>query len=141
MYGFIKETFADYGAKDQQQIIEALSHEAGLTSQRDADARDAANIAAGKKLMAENCTECHAFQGKDTVPGERGPDLTGYGSRGWLIGLISDPAHKRFYGKENDRMPAFAESPANAKKNILSQQEFELLADWLRGEWYEPAGK
>ena len=34
-------------------------------------------------------------------------------------------------------MPAFAESAADAKKNVLSQQELELLADWLRGEWYE----
>ena len=41
MYGFIKETFADFEAKEKQQIIQALSHEAGLKSQRDADARDA----------------------------------------------------------------------------------------------------
>ncbi len=35
-------------------------------------------------------------------------------------------------------MPAFAESATDAKKNVLSRQELELLADWLRGEWYEP---
>ena len=69
--------------------------------------------------------------------GAKGPDLTGYGSRDWLIGIIGNPAHKRFYGKENDRMPAYAESATDAKKNVLSRQELELLADWLRGEWYE----
>jgi mono/diheme cytochrome c family protein len=134
MYGFIKETFADYEAKDKEQIIEALSREAALKPQSDADARDAKDIAAGKKLIAENCVECHTFHGKGTASG---PDLTGYGSGDWLVGIIANPAHRRFYFKENDRMPAYAESTAEPKKNILSQQEVELLAEWLRGEWYE----
>ena len=71
MYGFLKETFADFKAKEQQQIILALSHEAGLKSQRDADARDAANIAAGKDLIAENCTDCHAFHSQSKGTGTR----------------------------------------------------------------------
>ncbi len=86
-------------------------------------------------FIKDNCTECHTFHGKGTASG---PDLTGYGSRDWLIGIIANPAHKRFYGKENDRMPAYAESATDAKKNLLSRQELELLVDWLRGEWYEP---
>ena len=73
--------------------------------------------------------------------GQKGPDLSGYGSHDWLIAIVGNPAHKRFYGKENDRMPAFAESATDAKKNVLSRQELELLVDWLRGEWYEPEGK
>jgi len=137
MYGFIKETFADYDPKEQQQIVEALSHEAGLKSQVDTDSRDASEITAGKKLIAENCTECHAFHSTRKGTGARGPDLTGYGSRDWLIGIVGNPAHPRFYDKENDRMPAFAESTTDAKKNVLSRQELELLVDWLRGEWYE----
>ena len=137
MYGFIKETFADFEAKEKQQIIEALSHEAGLKSQDDTDIRDKTGIAAGSKLIAENCNGCHAFHGKRGDDG-KGPQLTGYGSREWLIGIIGNPAHERFYGKENDRMPAYAESSSDPKKNVLSQQELELLVDWLRGEWYEP---
>ncbi len=113
-----------------------------MKSQRDADAHDAANITAGSGVIADNCTECHIFHGSESSTGPRGPDLTGYGSRAWLINFISDPAHKRFYGKDNDRMPSFAESAADAKKsNILTEQELELLSDWLRGEWYEPEGK
>ncbi len=138
MFGFIKETFADFEANEKQQIIEALSHEAALESQRDADTREAKNIAAGKTLISENCTDCHAFHSPSKGTGAKGPDLTGYGSREWLMGIIADPAHKRFYGKENDRMPAYAESATDAKKNILSRQDLEILADWLRGEWYEP---
>ena len=138
MYGFIKETFSDFEAKEKEQIIQALSHEAGLKSQQSADSRDQANITAGNKLIAENCMDCHTFHGKGGGTGAKGPDLTGYGSRDWLISFVSDPAHKRFYGKENDRMPAFAESTTDVKKNVLSRQELELLADWLRSEWYEP---
>ncbi|MGO9113759.1 MAG: cytochrome b N-terminal domain-containing protein [Thermoguttaceae bacterium] len=138
MFGFIKETFRDFEAKDQQQIIQALSHEAGLKSQQDADVRDLADIKAGSKLIEENCTDCHTFHGKGGGTGAKGPDLSLYGSRGWIIGIVSNPAHPRFYGKENDRMPAFSESTTDARKNVLGPQELELLADWLRGEWYVP---
>jgi ubiquinol-cytochrome c reductase cytochrome b subunit len=137
MYGFIKETFKDYEPSEKEQVVKALSNEAGRPSQAKADAQDQATIAAGKKFITENCVECHTFHGKGTASG---PALTGYGSREWLIGFVSNPAHKRFYGKENDRMPAYAESALDPKKNLLSQQELEMLVDWLRGEWYG-AGK
>ncbi len=137
MYGFVKETFADYEEKEKEQIIVALSHEAELKSQSAADGDSKADIAAGVKLIAENCTECHVFHGPDKRADAKGPDLTGYGSHAWLIGMIGNPAHKSYYGKSNDRMPAFAESAADAKKNVLSQHDLELLVDWLRGEWYE----
>jgi ubiquinol-cytochrome c reductase cytochrome b subunit len=139
MYEFVKDTFADYDEKEKKQIIAALSHEASLKSQSDADASSKADIAAGMKLITENCTECHVFHGPDKRADAKGPDLTGYGSRAWLIGMISDPAHKTYYGKSNDRMPAFAESAADAKQNAMSQRDMELLVEWLRGEWYEPS--
>ena len=44
--------------------------------------------------------------------------------------MIGDPSQPRFYGQKNDRMPAYRES--------LSREQIEILADWLRGEWYEP---
>ena len=109
-------------------------------SQRDADFGDLANILAGNKLIKENCSECHAFHSQSKGTGTKGPDLTWYGSRDWLIAIIANPAHKRFYGEQNDRMPAYADheymAPAttDAKQNLLSRQELELLADWLRGE-------
>ncbi len=134
MYGFIKDTFADYEPGEKQQVIDALSHEAALKSQGEADARDAKIIADGVSFIRDNCTECHTFHGHGTASG---PDLTGYGSRDWLIGIVSNPSHKRFYGNENDRMPAFEESATDTKTNILTRQELELLADWLRGDWYE----
>ena len=145
MYRFVKETFhgEDMKPEERQRIILALSAEARLKSRSDADQSAAADIEAGKKLMGanpnrESCTDCHAFHSQSKGTGAKGPDLTGYGSRDWLIAIIANPAHKRFYGKENDRMPAYAESTTDVKKNVLSQQDLEMLVDWLRGEWYEP---
>jgi ubiquinol-cytochrome c reductase cytochrome b subunit len=76
------------------------------------------------------CTECHKFHEHDDLP--VGPDLTGYGSRAWLIEFIGDPAHARFYGRRNDRMPRYA------VEQVLSEREIGLIADWLRGDWYLP---
>ncbi len=129
MYGFVKDTFSDYEDVEKKQIIAALSHEANLKSE--GAAIDASGLAAGTKLIGENCTECHTFHGKGM---SSGPDLTGYGSRQWLTGMIGNPAHKRYYGDKNDRMPAFAESTTDPQRNTLSPRNLEMLADWLRGE-------
>jgi len=77
------------------------------------------------------CKDCHQFHVKD--PDAFAPDLTGYGSRDWLVRFLNNPGHEDFYGKRNDRMPAFGE------KKMLSPEEIGLIADWLRGDWYEPA--
>ncbi|MDO4586692.1 MAG: cytochrome b N-terminal domain-containing protein [Planctomycetia bacterium] len=76
------------------------------------------------------CTECHAFYGKEN---DHACDLRGYMSRDWLIGIISDPTSLKYYGANNDRMPAY--HPATGDK-LMSQEDIELLADWLHGNWY-----
>ena len=81
---------------------------------------------------AMRCTECHKFGDAGTEP--TAPELTGYGSRQWLIDFIMDPAHERFYDRRNDRMPRYGPD------KVLDRASIELIADWLRGDWYEPAG-
>ena len=76
------------------------------------------------------CTECHQFRKKDEDA--TAPDLTGYGSREWILGILSNPKHPRFYGARNDRMPAFLED------KILDRTTLGLVADWLREDWYVP---
>ncbi|MFM7102717.1 MAG: hypothetical protein ACKO3N_16285 [Verrucomicrobiota bacterium] len=44
--------------------------------------------------------------------------------------MIRNPAHPRFYGSKNDRMPRFGEDGS------LNPAQIGLLADWLRGDWY-----
>src|SRR5207244_600359 len=94
--------------------------------------REAALIPEGQQLISSElrCTDCHQFHKADEDA--TAPNLTGYGSRIWLIDFISNPAHPNFYGEHSDRMPAFG------AQQILSREQIELIADWLRGSWYEP---
>jgi ubiquinol-cytochrome c reductase cytochrome b subunit len=136
MAKFVKKDIAGFSAEQTaqlQKLIAALSAEAALRSQQAVDRRDTAVIAEGRTLIASEamrCTECHQFQKPDEDA--TAPDLTGYGSRDWLVAFISNPTHARFFGKRNDRMPAFAED------KILDNHAISLLADWLRGDWDEP---
>lgn len=139
MVGFVNDTLAGWPAEETQNVVLALSAEARLKSQAEADQKDAQRIEAGRKLIAdgERCASCHKFR----EAGELGsaPDLTGYGSREWLMGMIANPKGERFYREDNDRMPSFAEHPGNSPANILDARSMGLIVDWLRGEWYEPA--
>ncbi len=121
------------GRVELAKVIKAVSAEAGLKSQRLEDKRDAAEIEEGRKLVvgeSMRCSECHQFRKVDEDA--TAPDLTGYGSREWLLGIVGNPKHARFYGKRNDRMPAFGED------KILTPEALGLIVDWLRGEWYGP---
>lgn len=111
------------------KVIKALSAEAALPAQAEADKIDAKAIEEGRALIASEgmrCTECHQFRKKDEEA--TAPDLTGYASREWLTAIIENPAHERFYGRRNDRMPAFK------KDAILDDKQIGYLVAWLRGE-------
>lgn len=141
MVSFVKEILTEWTAEETQAVVVALSAEAQLQRQAESDQQDAARIETGRQLLgdAERCASCHKFRDQGEL--DSAPDLTGYGSREWLIGMISDPQHQRFYRDANDRMPSFAPLPNDAPQNLLSSQQIGLLADWLRGEWYEPASE
>jgi ubiquinol-cytochrome c reductase cytochrome b subunit len=135
MAKFVKKDVAAFSSAQKQQlakVILAVSAEAQLRSQRNLDQRDAVAIEEGRKLAASSdmrCTECHQFLKKDEDA--TAPELTGYGSREWLVEMVSNPKHARFYGKRNDRMPAFGTD------KILDERAVGLIVDWLRGDWYE----
>jgi ubiquinol-cytochrome c reductase cytochrome b subunit len=132
MAGFVKDHLQDLAPDKKAQldkIIMAVSAEAHLPAQQAADLADAASIIEGRQLLRTeiSCVDCHQFQQPDA--NAIAPDLTGYGSRDWLVAYLNDPAQARFYGTSNDRMPAFG------KSGRLSTEEIGLLADWLRGDW------
>ena len=138
MVEFVKETVAEAIAdpedkSDLDKIVVALSAEARLPSQRAADGRDSSKIEEGREAMTDSayeCTDCHNFRDKKATLGgaNRGPDLTGYGSRQWQIDFIKNPAHPRFYGQRNDRMPAYGE------QKLLDDRQIGMIVDWLRGD-------
>lgn len=71
------------------------------------------------------CIECHDIDSEDEG---FAPDLTGYGSREWLIAFIENPEDKRFYGKKNDRMPCYG------RDGKLKDEEIAILVDWIRSQ-------
>lgn len=126
-------------AKRKEQVrkaVLALSAEAALPGQAAADKKDAAAIQEGQALLAGDelgCVNCHKFREAGELGS--GPDLTGYGSREWLAGFVSNPAHERFYDGNNDGMPAFVPEGTDSPQNILTRDELLLIVDWLRGDW------
>ncbi len=119
-----------------EDVTIAVAAESGLPGEMipDLDAR----IAAGRDAIVNvfACIDCHKFRDEGALG--LAPDLTGYASREWLTGLLSNPAGERFYRDTNDRMPAFAAHADNPAANRLTPAEIDLLVSWLRGEWYEP---
>jgi hypothetical protein len=49
-----------------------------------------------------------------------------------MIDFIHDPAHDRFYGSRNDRMPSYG------VKAELTPDQIAMIVDWLRGDAPSP---
>ncbi|MDH3223655.1 MAG: c-type cytochrome, partial [Gemmatimonadota bacterium] len=134
MARYVQRGIAHFDHEEQLQlasVIKALSAEAGLGYQSGAEEADQEEIAEGRALIQTEemrCTECHEFQG--VVEEQRGPSLTGYGSRPWMLRMVTDPTDPELYGDNNDRMPSFG------VEGILSEQQIGLIVDWIREDWY-----
>src|SRR5205085_8391745 len=95
-------------------------------------------LAKGRKAMEDafessSCVDCHKFRDQGDLGSA--PDLTGWGSKDWLVRFITDPTHEAFYRETNDRMPAFGRTPeGGAKKALLTPEQIDLLARFLRGQ-------
>src|SRR6185503_12966586 len=103
----------------------------------DKQAQDDETLDKGRKAVSEafeasSCVDCHKFRDKGDLGSA--PDLTGWGSKDWLVRMIGDPTHDDFYRATNDRMPSFGKDPPGPKQPLLSAAEIDLLARWLRGE-------
>lgn len=141
MVGYVNDNLGELDDAKRQalgEMVAALSAEAKLPGQAEADQQAEAGgvLQRGRQAFAEAfaCTDCH----KLGEQGETGsaPDLTGWGSKEWLLEFLKNPGHERFYGEGNDRMPAFA-AGAGTKKSLLTDEELSLLIQWLRGEKLE----
>jgi len=151
MVNFVQNDLTDaatWKPADVEAVIAAMTAESGLTGSGLAGSGGKAAtktpndelVNRGRALVADGdrCGSCHTFRDNGVAAGSA-PDITGWGSREWLVGIINDPTHERFYGDSNDRMPSFGKAePGSAP--ILTPRQVELIADWLRGDWYRPAG-
>lgn len=138
MVGYVNDNLKELDEakrKSLGELVAALSAEAQLPAQNDADkaAQGDGTLERGRAAFAEGfaCTDCHKLG--DAGESGTAPDLTGWGSAQWLKEFLGDPAHARFYGENNDRMPAFSKGQGT-KKNLLSDEDLTLLVQWLRGD-------
>ncbi len=138
MVSFVTDDFTDedvWNRSDKEAVVFALVAEAGLLT----GAENKKAIKRGQELIADadRCGSCHPYGENET---ERGyaPDLNGWGSTEWLVGIITDPTHQRFYPDTNDRMPRFGVASEGGLPALTSEQ-IELISRWLRGSWYRPA--
>ena len=129
------ENLTEEGKVQLSKIIAAVSAEADLSYQEEMDARDGELIQEGTDLFFEGmegvdatCADCHGFDGEESEASNT-PDLNGWGSRQWTIDFTKNPAHKKFYGKNNDRMPVFED------EKIFTDKQIEMVVDWLREDW------
>jgi ubiquinol-cytochrome c reductase cytochrome b subunit len=139
MVNFVTNDLVDHATwpkVDVDAVVAALAAEAGQPVPQEL----AGLVDRGRELVAadDRCGGCHAFRGNGTAAGSA-PDLTGWGGREWIVGIIADPTHERFYGAANDRMPSFGKAAEGAVPPLTAAQ-IGLIADWLRGTWYRPAG-
>lgn len=136
MVKFVQNKVAKFNEEEAEQLrkaIIALSAEARLPLQEKIDQDAVPLIEEGKSHLLDDlgCADCHEFHFQDEDA--TAPDLTGYGSREWLVEMIQNPEHEKFYGEKNDRMPSFG------SEGILSGRQIHLLADWLRNDWFSPS--
>ena len=142
MAEFLEEEEID--DEDIALLSAGLSAEAKLLYQADIENEDLEYVAEGFELLGEegySCVDCHKIRGEG---GKKGPDLTAYMSRQWLIDFIGNPSHKRFYGEDNDRMPSFldvTDENGSTKPGKLDNKSVELIVDWLRAEYTKSKAK
>ena len=138
MVNFVKNDLADtsaWSSEDIRAVIVAMAAEANVYDTGIPES-DISLIERGRALISDEnrCGSCHDF-GINEVNPNMAPDLVGWGSREWLIGIITNPAHEKFYGTQNDRMPSFGVTTDGAIPR-LSLSQIELVVDWIRGQWY-----
>jgi ubiquinol-cytochrome c reductase cytochrome b subunit len=138
MVDWVQTNVPDLDPENVKKVVAALAAESGRSGYAIGDRGvDVEAIAEGVRLIKEEvgCVDCHKFHEVDNEGGA--PDLTGYMSREWLTAFIRNPADQRFYGENNDRMPAFGPHD-DARLNQLDDESLRLIVDWLRGEWATP---
>jgi ubiquinol-cytochrome c reductase cytochrome b subunit len=136
---FVTDSLSDLDSEGQQKLKDAivtLSAQAKLRRQAEADrkAQQEGVMERGMEAITLDfaCTDCHKL-GEEGFEGT-GPDLTGYGSQEWLEQMIANPAHERFYGENNDRMPVFADPDQPSSIHQLTAEQIRILARWIRGD-------
>jgi ubiquinol-cytochrome c reductase cytochrome b subunit len=95
----------------------------------------------GGEIFQASCASCHALgeikpkDGKTTAP-----DLAGYGSRAWVLGLLEDPDAARYFGGScfAGNMPSMVTPPQNPEAaavfTAMKEEDRNAVADFLAAQ-------
>lgn len=131
MVDYVQGVFKELGPEAVSKLSAALAAEAGHPV---AEA-DKALVEGGIAILKDDstgCAQCHQFQDAGSLG--TAPNLTGYGTKNWIMGMIRNPGGQEYYGhldRKTQKMPAF--------EGRLSAEQIGHIADFLRGDWDKPA--
>jgi ubiquinol-cytochrome c reductase cytochrome b subunit len=129
--------FEDFVREHEDALVQRLGHQRldtlidAIASQREWDEPQEMDDAMVALFADFGCADCHQFHDAGYLG--MAPDITGYGSRDWLTGMITNPEDERFYPDSNDGMPAYHAFVDEPHKNLLTPEQIQLLADLIRG--------
>jgi quinol-cytochrome oxidoreductase complex cytochrome b subunit/mono/diheme cytochrome c family protein len=92
----------------------------------------------GPGLFKKHCASCHTHAAlpADSRAHPTASDLTGFGSRQWILGLLNEPDSPEYFGRTRFKGGTMSnwvhktrENPKGGKDNL--EQDFRLIADWL----------
>jgi ubiquinol-cytochrome c reductase cytochrome b subunit len=95
----------------------------------------------GPELFAQHCIACHRLAelgpeaGKDTAP-----DLSGFGTRSWVLAVMEDPDHPTLFGATpfKGMMPSVTKPPADPEEAAaftpMKKEDMDAIADFLVAE-------
>jgi ubiquinol-cytochrome c reductase cytochrome b subunit len=89
----------------------------------------------GRNIVERRCLGCHAFDGKGTGH-QTAADLSGYGSRAWIRGLLADPRSPSYFGKA-PKLNGMVEWKKSSK---LTPAELDDVADFVASFAHIPEG-
>jgi ubiquinol-cytochrome c reductase cytochrome b subunit len=102
----------------------------------------------GQALFMKECASCHRLGDLGPAAGKAtAPDLTGFGTKAWVLGLLDDPDAERFFGNSpfKGQMPSLVRPPADpeARKmfKAMSSDDQGAVAAFLEAQARGESGK
>jgi quinol-cytochrome oxidoreductase complex cytochrome b subunit/mono/diheme cytochrome c family protein len=144
-----KNRYEAEAAKHFQEEMEAADKLAKRAIQLASDGIPAAGpryllrndpMTTGKKLFKHYCASCHNYHDAETGAMNEKPtasDLTGFGTKEWVLGILTTPGDKKYFGATQlAEMTKWVttqrqNAQANEKKRQEMEADFEEIASWL----------
>jgi ubiquinol-cytochrome c reductase cytochrome b subunit len=110
----------------RRAIYLASSPDAGIPPDGSAYILRRDPLTVGRSLLDQRCLVCHVFDGKGSGT-QTASDLAGFGSRGWVRGLLENPKSPAYFGKVA-KFDGMAEWKKSSK---LSPKQLDDVADFV----------